>query len=95
MFNHRNPNHRAQRARWAALRAEADHQTAAHFAGEIVDVRRPDGAGVDTVRIITMWTEPASGTPMLTVMAHPHGLLSRTVRADAVVTGDGAPGVVL
>lgn len=80
---HRNPNRRAARARLAALRAEPA-PAEVHFAGEIVDVRHGDT--VETVRIIALWTEQVSLTPMLTVIAHPHGLLSHTVRADAVVT---------
>jgi hypothetical protein len=88
MFRH-NPNHRASRERYAALRAEA----AGPRKGDVIRVRRDD-ASVDVVRVLDTYTSAASGIAMLTVRNSPYGIQSFAVRADAVL-GDDVPDVRL
>lgn len=56
-------------------------------AGEIVRVRREDGA-VDLVEVVSAWTPASSNIPMLTVVRRPFGFYSFDVRADTVLTDD-------
>jgi len=89
MFRH-NPNHRAARARYRALAAEAKTASGPRV-GDVVRVRR-DNATVDVVRVLDTYTSAASGIPMLTVRNAPHGIQTFAVRADAVL-GDDEPDV--
>jgi hypothetical protein len=79
----RNPNDRAARERYAALRAEA----AGPRKGDVIRVRR-DNAAVDVVRVLDAYTAPGSGIAMLTVRTAPYGIQSFTVRADAALPDD-------
>lgn len=82
-----NPNRRAGRERYRALRAESAAPAVGPGVDAVVRVLRDNGS-VDVVRVLDTFTSAASNIPMLTVRTSPYGIQSFTVRADAVLADD-------